>query len=331
MKQMIFQIAFILLFLAAGVRAESIYNLIREGEIKQAVDSLSQVSTAALRNGNNLFFQSLLESDGARAASLMEAALNASVSHRYREEIHFRLAQYYFVAGNYRRLQRTIADYRATWENGRYRSEILRYSAAVDEHAGENESALRQTDRYLLEYTGNESQWGIIDKARAMLANNKRIGAAKTLRRLARESEGPGVPLALYLLTTEAVRDKRADDAVLYYNILREGYPAAVGLAALVDRMADMTAGTGGGSEAEKLTGTYYSVQVGVFSESGNAKRQANLMKKYGHKVDTKTKTISGVQYRVVYVGRFATYQEAAAVKAALEAEHHEVFQVVAR
>jgi cell division protein FtsN len=95
--------------------------------------------------------------------------------------------------------------------------------------------------------------------------------------------------------------------------------------------MASMPVADTDDDTAEKLTGTFYSVQVGVFSQKGNAKRQAKIFAAYDQKVDIETKTISGKKYRVVYVGRFATFDEANRFKKMLEANHHEVFRVVAR
>ena len=98
-----------------------------------------------------------------------------------------------------------------------------------------------------------------------------------------------------------------------------------------MDQLGEMSSGKATDNQAEKLTGTYYSVKVGVFSEKGNAKRQRDLFKDYGHEIEIKDKTISGRKYHVVYVGRFQDYQQALAFQAQLEAAHNEPFQVVAR
>jgi hypothetical protein len=133
------------------------------------------------------------------------------------------------------------------------------------------------------------------------------------------------------LLGRDAVARNRADDAIFYYNILREGYPDAVGLDELMTGLGEISARATSDSKAEKLTGTYYSIKVGVFSKRGNARRQADIFKAYDKKIDIKTRKISGKDYRVVYVGRFQNYDAAVRFKLQLEANHHEVFQVVTR
>ncbi|MEW5994710.1 MAG: SPOR domain-containing protein [Candidatus Zixiibacteriota bacterium] len=327
-------LAFIWIALLPGFSAGAcdIYSLIQRGELQRARECLSDATTASLRDGNRLYFQSLLEPSAKRSVQLMEAALNTSVSPSFQEEIYYRLAQYYLLQAEPDRLGRLVGEYLSRWEAGKYRCDMLRMSVMVDELRRSHESALRQADRYLLEYSdGPAAQWGLIDKARLMFGHDKHIGALKLLRKLSREKSGPGVPQALYLLAADAVVRGRTDDAMFYYNLFREEFPSAVGLDAIVDRMAGMTTDDQSDAAAEKLTGTFYSIQVGVFSEPDNAKRQAETFSMYGQDVDIKKKVITDKEYRVVYVGRFDTYLDALTFKKMLEAKHDEVFQVVAR
>lgn len=320
--------------LAGDVLADDgdIYQLILEGRLGDARQQLSERATASTRDGNTLFYLSLLESDADEAAKLMEAALRASVATRHLEEIYFRLAQYYYLTAKNDKLETILAQYLTRWETGKYHADMLRLSILLDETVGGYESALRQCDRYLVTYTGTEDQQrGQIDKARIMIANKKSVGSSKTLRQLSRADEGEGIPAALYLLGSEAAARNRADDAVFYYNLLREGFPTAVGLDALIHKLSTVSSDDASDGTAEKLTGTYYSVKVGVFSNKNNANNHADTFKRYDRPVEVKTKTISGKEYRVVYVGRFQKYEDAVRFKLQLESAHNEVFQVVTR
>ncbi|MCP4705546.1 MAG: SPOR domain-containing protein, partial [candidate division Zixibacteria bacterium] len=78
-------------------------------------------------------------------------------------------------------------------------------------------------------------------------------------------------------------------------------------------------------------TGTFYSVQVGVFSIRDNAKALSRSLKKYGKRIDVKEKEISDKNYYVVYVGRFKSTDEAIAFKAILEKSENQAYQVIAR
>ena len=114
MKKVIFILPIVLLMSAIEVSAESIYSLIRQGKLREAADSLSGITTASTRDGNKLFYSSLLEQDADKSAQLMEAALKVAVSAVYRQEIHYRLAQYHFIRGDYTRLGQLVSEYLAS-------------------------------------------------------------------------------------------------------------------------------------------------------------------------------------------------------------------------
>jgi len=332
MKRALILLTMISLAVSIEAADGTVYDLIMKGELKAARDLLSDESTALQRDGTRLFCQSLLQPDAVLSAQSHRAALGASLSPRYQEEAYYRLAQYYLLVEDYSRLGQIVGEYRARWEDGDRANDIDRYSIIADEQTGNRESAIRQVDRYLVKYQEREFyQRGLIDKARLMIGHHKDIGARKLLKKLSREKTGPGVPQSLYLLTEDAIRRGNTDDAVFYYNVLRESYPSSIGLDALVDRMGSMSSDNQRDNTAEKITGTYYAVQVGVFSKKSNASNQAKRFKEYGHPVETKVKTISGVDYRVVYVGQFEDYHSALTFKETIEKAHGESFRVVAR
>ena len=311
---------------------DDVYSLIVNGRLTEAADSLARMTTAATRDGDVLYWQGLIEPNGEKAARLLEAALASGVSLSYRQDIYYRLAQYYLISNEITGLSRIVNEYRATWEVGRYEPEMMRFSAIVDQLQGDFESSLRQVDRFLMKYNdGDLAQWGTVDKARILRAHGKSIGADKMLKQLKREKAGVGVPQALYVLALDAIEAGATEDAVFYYNLLREGYPVAVGLDRLVEQLTALAQGYGGGSAAEELTGTYYAVKVGVFAEKDNAKRQARLFEKHSEHVTIGKKRISDRDYHVVYVGKFRTYQDAYRFKTTLETTYDEVYQVVAR
>ena len=266
---------FLILIFSAPVYASDVCSLIESGRLDEARDSLSALATASSRNGDALYFQSLLEPDADRASKLMETALESNVDVHYQEVIYYRLAQNYLVSGRTRDLARILTNYKVRWEKGEHRAEMTRLSILLDELQGNRESAIRQCDRYLVDYAeGDDGQAGLIDKARLLQSEGKRIMSDKLLRDLSRSERGIGIPQSLYMLGVEAARRERIDDAVFYYNVYRESFPSAVGLDHLVDVLGQVSAPTD--SRAEELTSTFYSVKVGVFSESKNAHNKAD-------------------------------------------------------
>ncbi len=332
MKNIITNFIILVLVFSTNLYAQNIYTLINKGKLKEASDSLSNLSTASLRDGNHLFFQGLIEENADDAARKFEAALKASVSPIYQQEIYLRLASYYFLKENYPKLNRILADYKSKWENGKYLQQMMRFSIIVDQQRNEYENAIKQADRYLLMFSkGDAYQQGVIDKAQTMISNNKRIGADNLLKKIAREKKGIGVPQSLYIRANEAIRTKRIDDAVFFYNLLRESYPSAVGLDAIINSMMNVSTSETADDRAEKFTDTFYSIQVGVFSKKGNAKKQASIFDSYGQKIEIRGKKISNKKYHVVYVGKFKTFAEASMFKNKLEINHNDVYQVIAR
>ncbi len=212
-------ITFLVLFvtLISIAKPDTVHSLILKGRLAEARDSLSRQADASTRDGLVLYCQSLLETDAEQSVRLMAAALKTPLASRYREDITFRLAQYYFLEEDYRQLSNLVAEYRSQWADGRYRAEMARFSLVVDEKNKAYESALRLCDRYLVAHnSGDDQQWDRIDKARILAGNRKRIGADQTLRQLSRSRSGIGVSQALYMLGMEAIARNRADYAIFY-------------------------------------------------------------------------------------------------------------------
>lgn len=322
----------LIVLFAGNSFGKDIYSLIVGGELEQAREELSKLSTAQKRDGNYLFYLSLIEPNAEKAVELMEAAQHAGVAAIYRDDINNRMTQYYLLNKDYKKAGPIVIDYLTQFETGRFRPDFFRYSVFIDEKDNRYESAIRQIDRYLLHYSSkDEEQLGLVDKARLMMSFDKMIAARDILKKLAREKSGVGVPLALYLLNFDAAKRNSADDAVFYYNLFREAFPSAVGLDAILDRISGLGSNSQREKTADARTGTFYSVQVGVFASEENAKKLAKEFERYGQKVDIRFKTISDRTYHVVYVGRFNSYEDAAAFEKTLESDHNDVYQVVAR
>ncbi|MFH1687188.1 MAG: SPOR domain-containing protein [bacterium] len=318
---------------AAACSAEDIYDLISQGRLEQAGDSLAELSSSPMRDGNMLYYAGLIESDGDRAAGLLEAALSSSVGAIHREEVYFLLAQYYLLKEDYSRLSDIVTGYLSTNETGRHYGDMQRLAVVALESAGDSAAAMSQIKRYLrLNTKGDQAQWGEIDRVRLLWRANQVSEARSELRRLSREKTGVAIGAALYQLTLDALHRNRVEDALHYYDLLREGYPAAVGLGAVQEKLVSLPEPKANDDmAADKLTQTYYSVKVGVFSVQKNALSWADEFSKYGYPVDVVPKKLSGADYHLVMVGRFAGYEQASAFKRRAEEDYGENFQVVAR
>lgn len=327
---------FSIVILAVGfsphtAKSADTYALIMQGKLDEARDALDQLEGDSAETGANLFFRALLEPDAGRSVKLLERALKRSPDEKYRDEIRLRLAQFYVLTGDYRNAADVI-DVRKPASVGAPAASLDRLRILISEKTKSFDDARARLSQLQKTAEGNEwRQWALVDQARLSLASGKTKAATGTLETLARDKSRAVLPQALYLLCREAIDRGRVDDAARWYNLLKEGYPGAVGLDALADKLGGMPSEPSKDTRAERATGTFYSVKVGVFASSENAATQVDRFKRMKVKVESVQKTIGGKKYAIVYVGRYASFDDAEKAKQDFESQTGEQYQVVAR
>ncbi|MEK7774914.1 MAG: SPOR domain-containing protein [Candidatus Zixiibacteriota bacterium] len=324
--------AILLLFVSVPCWGNAIADALANGDFEragQALDSL--VTTEAIGRAEQAYWEGILAESADESIRLLNDAISLGLEASLKEEAWARITEYRLLTGDSLQSSSASTDQEeASISNVSLNT--LRIHAAFLERDQLFDSSLKIIDAGLIESRGADlSQWWQIDKARTMLLAGKAVGASKVLKNLTKESKGEGVPIALYLLARESISKKETEKAAHYFNLLRDGYPNAVGTDEIVDRLSEIEEPSATESKAEKVTGTYYSVQVGVFSNPENAERGAEQFRKYKLPVEVVKKRISNVMYNVVYVGHFSEYHEALRTKTMLEENHNESFQVVAR
>jgi len=331
---MIFRAIAALLILCLGCSAfayDNIVDLIKRGEIEKARSLIAESSTAARRDGLLLFCGALLEPEGKESLKFLEASFKAELPPQYLEDNIYLEALYYLAEKNFERLVATADAYLQYWEAGRYRSEMIRLKALGMRLTGKIDKSEEQLERLIRENPGGlHGALGQLDRAVGLYEMGEHQSAEKICRKISDSNYDIAVVPALYLLSYYSIAQKEIDEAIFRFNVLKEGYPHAVGLDDLIDKFSGLDR-QASDTRAEKITGTFYSVQVGVFSIKDNAERLAERIKKYGEKVELNTKRFSDKDYYVVYVGRFLSTDDAMAFKKRLELAEKEIFQVVAR
>jgi len=320
-----------LAFAGQAFALSDVPKLIDEGKIDEARRVIGESSTASYRDGTLLYYQALLEPDGKKSIQFHDAAFRANMESRFLEHSTYMRALYHLADKNYEKLAVTCESYLQYWKDGKYRTEILRLAALAFKKTNETTRAYNFRKRTMEEFAGRpEGKVGELDEAVALYEKKDYIAAQKICRKLSNTKYDEVVPPALYLLSSYSIEQNRIDDAILYYNVLKETYSAAVGLDNLAQRLGRLYKESAD-SKAERMTGTVYSVQVGVFSIRDNAYRLAERMKQYGEDVEVTKKTVSDKKYYVVFVGRFQSSEQALAFKSRLESSEKEAFQVIAR
>ncbi len=326
-------IIFLLLVLvgAGQLAAEDLMKMIGEGRLDEARRNIAGQSSAARRDGTLLYAQALLESDGFYSMKFLQAASEAALPPALVQEEFYLSTIYFLAAGRYGELADSAEVYLRRWENGKYRGVMLRMAALARSKVNQQD----KSDRWyslITKEDPNGLYGGLarLDKFRLLYQQKKYEEARKAGRKLSGLKFEEVVVPALYLGSSTALEQNRIDDAIFDYNLLKEQYSGAIGMEDLEDRFSNIRE-TDDDQRAEKITGTIYSVQVGVFGVRTNAETMVTRMKSYGQSVETKEKTISGKKYFVVYVGRFTSSEKALILKARLEKAEKESFQVVAR
>jgi len=311
--------------------SSDVIELIDEGKIEEARRVIAEASTATRRDGTLLYYQALLEPDGKKAMQFHDAAFKAEMEPQFLENSTYLRALYHLAEGNYEKLGSTAEAYLQYWENAKHRPEVMRLAALAFKKQKESARADGYRNGLIKEFAGSPTgKIGELDEAVKLYEKKDYLAAQKICRHLSNTKYDEVVPPALYLLSSYSIEQNRIDDAILYYNVLKETYPSAVGLHDLAVRLGQLYREPAD-NEAERLTGTIYSVQVGVFSVRENADRLAKRMKQYGEKVEITNKIVSDKKYYVVFVGRFQSSEEAMAFKSRLEMSEKEAFQVIAR
>ena len=200
------------------------------------------------------------------------------------------------------------------------------------EQGGDAVSGLQAVEQTLKDNPqGETAQWSLVDKARLIGEGSNTGSLTKMLKKMSQDRSAPGASIALELLVKSALANKQFSGAVQAFGVLKEQFPHAVGLAALADQMTEIPEDEVKDVQAEKITGTYYAVKVGVFSEKSNADKQVERCRQPGQPFSIDSKEIGGRTYFIVYIGRYRSFAEADAVKAKLEDQFSESYQVIAR
>jgi len=332
MKRIIIVVWFGFPAICGSATAQDIYLLIQSGKIDDAREAMQARSGQIQSDGNLLFCAALLEPNADSATALLEAALAKGAEDRFAQESYYRLAQMSCLTERYEKAVQWTLEYAGHYPKGVFLPDVTRLQALAFEQTNRSAQALDIVDQYVKRKLDREvAQRGLLDKARLLANMGKPVGAAAILSRLTKEGDGEAVPPALYMLAATSLRTGKAEDAGRYYALLFEEFPLAVGLGSLEDQISSAPPTPARDDQAERVTATYYSVKLGVFSSADNARAQAGAFAGKGSPIDIVQKRIQGKTYHVVYVGKFREYDAAARLRTTLQQQTGEKYEVTAR
>ena len=332
MKRFVVVVWILLATIAGGASAQDIYSLIQTGRLEEAREALGERTEQIRSDGDLMFFAALLEPEADSAARLLEAALANKAQERFVEQCYLNLANITLLLGQYDKTIVWPTDYAKRYPTGEYGPELTRLQALAYSQSNRPDQALEIIDRLLKrKLEPREMQQGLLDKAKLLAAMGKPVGAASILNRITKEADGEALPPALDMLANTSLQSGKTEEAGRYYALLFEGFPLAVGLASLESQISAAPPPATRSDQAEQITATFYSVKVGVFSAADNARAQAALFKDGRPPVEILQRTIKGKVYHVVYVGRLQSYDAASQLRATLQQQTGEQYEVVTR
>ncbi len=313
-------------------KLREIEALIDNGSPDEAARKLSELASANARSPEELIIVARLESDGKVGAGFLRAALKGAEYPRQREKIYLDLARYYQALGNLPKLRIALSQHRREFPRSEFRDEFTKLRVFLAEREGEFSQAKSLCRRALKGSSKAEMrEWSRLALARFELREKAtHRGGRNNAFRISSSQSSSLAPVALYLLAEDDTRANDYDQAALDFNILREAYPNAIGAYDLIEHISGIDAAADKG-EAEKLIGSFYSIQVGVFTVKDNARSQKKQFENYGEPVEIARKTISGKRYYAVYVGRFVSADAAAVFKRTLERSEKDLFNIALR
>lgn len=329
MKSLLFTVLLLSVSVVAADRqVDDAYSAYRDGNLTKARELLRQIPASSTRDANRLFITALLSESASSAQQLLATAVKSDLDGKYREEAYFRLIQLAEAKGDTVQVLALGGEYLKTWENSRFREQLLALMAAhVRKESAEEERYLN----LLIEEAPGSYYGQCARLVKANYAFDKRhYNTAETHCRKINNAPGDDlVPNSLIMLSLIGLRQGQTERALLNYNILREKYWYCIGLNNLLAALKIISEEASDRESDEIFEGVTYSVQVGVFSIKNNARNMVDRVKAYGYKAKIKRKNISGAEYYIVLAGQFKTLSEADIAKQKLELGEKEIFRVV--
>jgi hypothetical protein len=336
MTQLTIILSFVAFLTASDYNVNDIIQLIRSGKTTEASESLDLVLDKIPTDGNLMFCSALLEPDADSSTQIFRNVLTSNADDSFKQEACFRLAQYAFIRGDFSTTFSALKEYQLQWPGGIFESEVIRLEICSIEQSGESERALGMVDKYLKTFThDNPMQLGLVDKARLFLATGKKTGASRILQRLTQESEGVGIPQALYLSAISSYQRRDFDEASRQYSLLFEEYPLAIGLGTIEDQITtipgEVTPDSPSISISREVAPVVYVVKVGVFSVFENAQALIDQFKNKNIFAEAVSRDRDNKTYYIVYAGKFSKRQQAEQFKDSLQTVNGEKYEVIMR
>ncbi len=302
----------------------SYYN---QGDFTSAREILKSYSESHPLDNEALYYAGKLEEEPERASEYYKKIWESS-SRVKKEEAAVELCYFYQMKGLNDSILELCSDFKNSFPRSSSLPQILWLEGQAFFSSGRTEQAIDGFGYIVEEYPYSSwAAWAQLGIGEIYFSQGDFKKSLKEYNKVVdRFAETEAFPLALSGIYRAFESSGEKDKAILYLNLYREKFPGGIDLNSEI--LADEVRDSG---KAEKLTGTRYAVQIGVFAQKENADRIMEKLRSNGYKPEESYKYIQKKKYYVIRVGSFSSLSEAQRLKDKLEEEEGEVYRIVVR
>lgn len=331
MRNLVLRIAFAVFVLFSSTTSSQDLNTVlsyfNQGDFESAREISRTYLESHPRDNEALYYAGKLEEEPESSLEYYKKIWNGS-SRIKKEESALELCYFYQAKGLSDSILELCSNFKNIFPQSSYLPQILWIESQAFFSSGKIKQALNGFKHIVEEYPYSSwAAWAQLGRGDIYFSRGENEKSIKEYKRvLDRYADSEAFPLALSGIYRVFEKSGEKDKAILYLNLYKEKFPQGIDLESevLSEEIKDL-------GRAEKLTGTKYTVQIGVFAAKENADRMVEKLKSRGYFPERSYKYIQNKKYYVIQVGSFNSLSEAQKFKEELEKEEGEVYRIVIR
>lgn len=320
-----------LVFFYSPAYCQALNDAIRyydQGDFKDAQEELKAYLESNPSDYEALYYAGKLESSPEKSAEYFKKVWESS-SRTKKEEAGLELCLYYQTAGLDDSVLSLSSKFKKIFPKSPFLPQMLWLESKSILATGRMEQALKGFRNIVELYPPSSwAAWAQLGIAEIYFSQGSFDKSIKEYTKVIDKYAGTeAFPLALAGMSRAFEASGEKDKAVLYMNLYKERFPGGIEVESQIQTQEVNPRKDSG--TAEKLTGTKYSVQIGVFASQENADKVMKRLKSRGYSPEQSFKTIQNKKYYVIQVGVFNSLSEAQKLREKLEREEGEVYRIV--
>lgn len=299
-----------------------------QGDFKDAQEELKAYLESNPSDYEALYYAGKLESNSEKSAEYFKKIWESSTKIK-KEEAGLELCLYYQSAGFNDSALTLSSKFKKIFPKSPLLPQMLWLESKSLLASGRMEQTLKGFRNIVELYPSSSwAAWAQLGTAEIYFSQGSFNRSIKEYTKVIDKYAGTeAFPLALAGMSHAFEASGEKDKAILYMNLYKERFPGGIEMESQIQTEEIIPRKDPG--TAEKLTGTKYSVQIGVFANQENADKVMQKLKSRGYDPEQSYKTIQNKKYFVIQVGVFDSMSEAQKLREKLEREEGEVYRIV--